>query len=202
MRSWHRSHTSHLLVNSEFRKLRNLKSGLADDWLAVVTRHVVEPHTVVVKVVEDGQADLIPLSVIRLRTVSSSSVGPVDIVIRSSRGPANAPSSHLPPCPEVLLPLPGHQTQELPLLGRAVQANGPHTVVTTESFTTTLCERGTSKPPANQVSLALELMVWLVSTSTPSSSSSTWSVVVILSSSATVSSTSEQLSQETKLRRS
>jgi len=71
MRSWHMEPSHH---NSEFRKFQNLKSGLADDRLAVVARHVVEPHAVVVEVVEDRQADLVPFSVIWLRSVGSPSV--------------------------------------------------------------------------------------------------------------------------------
>jgi len=129
MRSWHMEPSHH---KSEFRKFQNLKSGLADDGLAVVARHVVEPHAVVVEVVEDRQADLVTFSVIWLRSVSSPSVGPVNIIIRPARRPANVASPDLATSPEIFLTLPANQAQELPLLGRAVQADRSHTIAAAE----------------------------------------------------------------------
>ena len=74
MRSGHMEPSHHSHVISELRKFQNLKSGLADDWLAVVARHVVEPHAVVVEVVEDSQADLVTFSVIWLGSISSKNI--------------------------------------------------------------------------------------------------------------------------------
>ena len=48
--------------------------GLTDDGFPVVAGDVVEPHAVVVEVVEDCQADLIPFSVIWLRSVGSRNI--------------------------------------------------------------------------------------------------------------------------------
>jgi len=80
----------------------------------------VEPDAIVVEVVEDGQAILVALPVVRLRSSSTSSVGPSDVVVPPATGPPDVAASHVAPCPEVLLPLPAHQAQELPLLGAAV----------------------------------------------------------------------------------
>jgi hypothetical protein len=46
--------------------------GLADDWLPVVAGDVVELDSVLVEVVEDAQAPLVPLPVVRLRAASSA----------------------------------------------------------------------------------------------------------------------------------
>ena len=46
-------------------------SALADDGLAVVAGNVVEPDSVSVEVVEDSNTELIPLSVVWLRSTSS-----------------------------------------------------------------------------------------------------------------------------------
>jgi len=59
----------------ESLNLRSLRS-LADDRLAVAAGHIVEAHTVVVEVVEDGQAALIALTVVRLSHSVAASVGP------------------------------------------------------------------------------------------------------------------------------
>jgi hypothetical protein len=48
--------------------------GLADDWLPVVAGDVVELDSVLVEVVEDAQAPLVPLPVVRLRATSSASM--------------------------------------------------------------------------------------------------------------------------------
>ena len=49
-------------------------SLLADDGLAVVAGDVVEPHPVVVEVVEHGQAGLVSLAVVRLPLASPGTV--------------------------------------------------------------------------------------------------------------------------------
>ena len=46
--------------------------GLADGGFAVVARDVVEPDPVVVEVVQDRQAALVPLPVVRLRPLGSA----------------------------------------------------------------------------------------------------------------------------------
>jgi len=49
----------------------NSCSSFTDGWLGVVAGDVVEPDTVVVEVVEDGQAELITLAVVRLGTAKA-----------------------------------------------------------------------------------------------------------------------------------
>jgi len=56
-------------------------SGLADRGLLVVTGYVMESDSISVKVIEDGETELVTLSVVRLRPLGSSSVGPVDTVV-------------------------------------------------------------------------------------------------------------------------
>ena len=53
--------------------------GLADDGLAVVAGHVVEPDPVVVEVVKDGKAVLVTVTVVGLRTVCSETLNIVFI---------------------------------------------------------------------------------------------------------------------------
>jgi hypothetical protein len=50
--------------------------GLADDWLPVVAGDVVELDSVLVEVVEDAQAPLVPLPVVRLWAPSSEIIQP------------------------------------------------------------------------------------------------------------------------------
>ncbi len=50
--------------------------GLADDWLPVVAGDVVELDPVLVEVVEDAQAPLVPLPVVWLRATSSEIIQP------------------------------------------------------------------------------------------------------------------------------
>ena len=75
-------------------------SGLADCGLLVVTGHVMESDSISVKVIQDGETELVALSVVRLRPLGSkmcsglfphnifnpdsdspASVGPVDTVV-------------------------------------------------------------------------------------------------------------------------
>jgi len=44
----------------------------------------VEPDSIVIEVVEHSHTELVALSVVRLRSVSSSSIGPVDITVLAS----------------------------------------------------------------------------------------------------------------------
>jgi len=56
-------------------------SGLADCGLLVVTGHVMESDSISVKVIEDGETELVALSIVRLRPLGSASVRPVDTVV-------------------------------------------------------------------------------------------------------------------------
>jgi len=100
----------------------------------------VEPDAVVVEVVEDSQAVLIALPVVRLCSPSSSSVGPSDVVVPPAAWPPDVPASHVAAGPEVLLPVPAHQPEELPLLGAAVDRDRLHPVCSAEASGLTLCE--------------------------------------------------------------
>jgi len=100
----------------------------------------VEPDAVVIEVVEDGQAILVALPVVRLRSSSTSSVGPSDVVEPPAAGPPDVAASHVAPCPEVLLPLVAYKAQELPLLGAAVDRDRLHPVRPAEASSLALCE--------------------------------------------------------------
>jgi len=100
----------------------------------------VEPDAVVVEVVEDGQAILVALPVVRLCSSSTSSVGPSDVVVPPTAGPPDVAASHVAPGPEVLLPVPAHQAQELPLLRAAVDRDWLHPVRPAEASSLALCE--------------------------------------------------------------
>jgi len=102
----------------------------------------VEPNAIVVEVVEDCQAILVTLPVVRLRSSGTSSVGPVDVVEPLTAGPPDVSTSHVAPGPEVLLPVLRHQAQELPLLCAAVDRDGLHPVLPAESHSLALCEGG------------------------------------------------------------
>jgi len=147
-------------------------SALADDGLGVVAGDIVELDSVIVEVVEDSQARLITFSVVRLSSASSSSVGPLNIVVGSAGGPADPATSHIASCPEESLTLPHHQPLELSLLGSRVQTDCSHTIGSAEGQSLTLGEVSAAQSPAEQVVPALELEVGRVSSSTPASSSS------------------------------
>ena len=89
---------------------------------------------------------------------SPSSVRPVDIGVWSATGPGHTAASHSASSPEILLPLSGHQAGELPLLGAAVNADGPHSIWPTKWLSWALSKGGASKPPADQVIAALEIV--------------------------------------------
>ena len=80
----------------------------------------MEANTIIVEIIENSQADLIALPVVRLGAVGTkivslteidqiylqnlpSSIGPVDSIILLSRWPANGSTTHLSTSPEVLL---------------------------------------------------------------------------------------------------
>ena len=83
---------------------------------------------------------------------------PVDISVWSSTWPGHTSPSHSAPSPEILLSLSGHQAGELPLLGAAVDADGPHPIWSTKWFSWALSEGGAAQPPAHQVVAALEIV--------------------------------------------
>ena len=49
-------------------------SSLANNGLAMMTGDIMEPHSVIVKVIQDCQTNLIPFPVIRLWSVGSENV--------------------------------------------------------------------------------------------------------------------------------
>ena len=92
-------------------------------------------------------------------------------------GPPDVPAAHVATSPEEPLPLPGHQTLELRLLARAVQADGPHAVGAAEGVALALGEVAAAHPPAHQEVLSTELVVRLVTA--PTSSSPTTFVLLL-----------------------
>ena len=90
---------------------------LANDWLAMMTGHVIEARS---SLDDDGQTVLVPLRVVWLAGAPPVLGG------RPPAGPAHTPGPVVDsaPGPEVRLALPGQQAGELPLLPRAVQGHG------------------------------------------------------------------------------
>jgi len=109
----------------------------------------VESDSISVKVIEHSQTKLITLSVIRLRSSSSASVGPVDAVVSPAAGPPDVAVVDLAPSPEVPLPVLGHQAEEVILLGAAVDTDGDHVVGGAEPLSILLSELGAANPPAD-----------------------------------------------------
>merc|ERR1719445_2794258 len=91
-----------------------------------------EPHSIIVKIVENSQAKLIALPVVWLLSPGTSCTGPSNIIVSPTRGPANIPASDPPTSPEKSLALPAHKSKELPLLGCTVNTDQPHTTCTAE----------------------------------------------------------------------
>ena len=54
------------ITNHKFKGTCLIGNSLTDGWLHVVAADIVEPNAVVVEVIEDGQAELISLTVVRL----------------------------------------------------------------------------------------------------------------------------------------
>jgi len=130
----------------------------------------VEPNAIVVEVVEDGQAILVALPVVRLSSSSTSSVRPPDVVVPPTAGPPDATTPHVAPGPEVLLPLLRHQAQELPLLCPAVDRDWLHPVRPAKLCSLSLCERGAAKTPGHEVVASVELVVGTISSTASTSS--------------------------------
>ena len=102
---------------------------------------------------------------------------PLHVVVPPAAGPPDVPAAHAAPGPEEPLPLPGHQTLELRLLARAVQADRPHAVGAAEGIALALGEVVAAHPPAHQEVLSTELVVRLVTA--PTSSSPTTFVLLL-----------------------
>jgi len=122
---------------------------LANNWLAVMARHIVKPDSIGIKIVENRQTEFITLSVIGLGSLCPSSVGPIDIIVPLPRRPTNVPSIYLSTGPEVPLPVLSNKTKELPFLSRAVKTDCLHTIGTAEGFPFTLSELGAANSPTN-----------------------------------------------------
>ena len=184
----------------------------------MVAGDVVEPHTVVVEVVENSNTELIPLPVVWLTSAraennfdknisnfpilvcaSPPGVGPVDVVVRSARGPGDAASVDLPASPEIFLALPRHQPGELALLPGAVDADRPHPVGSTEVLSLALGEASAAQPPADEEVLTSKLMVGTVSSTTVATSTTSNSGTTAASS--VPSEPVEKVAKEAKLRR-
>lgn len=128
----------------------------------------MEPHTVIVEVVQHGDTALVSLPVVRLRPVGAASVGPVDVVEPAARGPPDvSPAGGGAASPEVLLSIIGHQPEELALLGAAVDGDRPHTVVPAKALALPLGEAGAADAPGDEVVLVLEAMVGSVAATAP-----------------------------------
>jgi len=102
--------------------------GLTNDWLLVMTGDVMEPNSIVIEVVEDGQTEFIPLPVVRLGPVRSSSVRPVQIIVSESRGPSDVATTYFAPSPEKSLSLAPRQIEKLPLLVTVVDGYRFHPI--------------------------------------------------------------------------
>ena len=138
---------------------------MADDWLPVVTGHVIEARS---SLHDDGEAVLVAL-----RVVGLAGAPPV-LGCRPPAGPADAPGGVVDSAasPEVGLALPGQQAGELPLLGGAVQGHGGHPVGLTVGGALAGCEGGAAQPPGDQVLGPPEGVVGSTVTTSSSSSSS------------------------------
>ena len=178
----------------------------------------MEPHPVVVEVVENSNTELVTLPVVWLTSAraennfdknisnfpilvcaSPPGVGPVDVVVRSARGPGDAASVDLPPSPEIFLALPRHQPGELALLPGAVDADRPHPVGSTEVLSLALGEASAAQPPADEEVLTSKLMVGTVSSTTVATSTTSDSGTTAASS--VPSEPVEEVIKEAKLRR-
>jgi len=149
-----------------------------------MTRHIVEPDPIGIKIVENCKAKLIALSIIWLWTLCPSSVRPVNIIVSLTRGPFySIPIVDLSTSPEVPLSVFCDQSKKLPFFCSTVKTNGSHTISTTECLPFTLGELGASYPPAYEEILPLITVIWFKSsplTASSSIASSFWSSVSIL----------------------
>jgi len=140
----------------------------------------MKSDSISVEIIENSETELISLSVVRLRSVSSSCVGPVDIVVSPTRGPPDVAIVDLASCPEISLSVLSNQTQEMILLSSGVKTHSNHVVVSTESLSLTLGELGASDSPTDQHISALVLVIGLVSSSSTLVVVLLWSPVVVI----------------------
>ena len=177
----------------------------------------MEPHSIVVEIVQNSNTELVPLPVVWLPSAgaeniiykylifnillidSPSGVGPVDVVVRPARGPGDAASVDLPAGPEIFLALPRHQPGELALLPGAVDADWSHPVCPAEVLSLALGEASAAQPPAYEEVLTSKLMVGTVSSTTVATSTTSTSGTTAASS--VPSEPVEKVAKEAKLRR-
>jgi len=153
----------------------------------------VEPDSVVVEVVEDGQAALVALAVVWLGATGPSSIGPVDIVVTPPTWPADTSATHISSRPKVLLTLPTNQSKELPLFVAAVNGNRSHAILPAEIRPSARCEGGATKTPRHQVVSSSKVVVWSVATPTPAP------CAIALRTTTSISATSEKVPEKSKL---
>jgi len=150
----------------------------------MVARHIVKPDPIGIKIVENCQAEFIAFSVVRLRTLGTSSIGPVNIIVSLARGPLDVSIVNFSAGPEIPLPVFGNKPEKLLLLGGTVEADWSHVICSTEGLSFTLFEFGASYPPAYKEVFSLILVVRFLtttSTSSPTASSFRSSVSVLVS---------------------
>jgi len=126
----------------------------------------MEFHTIIIEVVEHGKTGLIPLSVVRLRSSSSASVRPLNIVVIPAAWPSDVPPAHAASSPEESLTLSSHKVLELSLLGVTVNTQGPHAIGPAETVSLLLGEATAPNPPAHQEVLSSKLVIGRMSSST------------------------------------
>ena len=71
-------------------------SGLADCGLLVVTGNVMESDSISVKVIQDGETELITLSIVRLRPLGSKMCSRLFIPLNSFNPDSDSPASVRP----------------------------------------------------------------------------------------------------------
>lgn len=146
----------------------------------MMTRHIMKPNSIFVEIVENCQALLIPLPVIRLRSLGTSCVGPVDIVVSLARRPSDVTTVHLPSSPEVSLPVLGNKSKKLVFLICTVQTYWSHTISSAEGLPLTLSKLGATNSPADEEVLSSITVVWFMSSCALSFTASFGSSVYIL----------------------
>ena len=83
----------------------------------------MELDAILVEVVEDGQAGLVALPVVRLGPAGAPRVGPGEAGEGPTGRPRHVSAPHVAACPEKPLVLSLDQRQELALFGRAVDTD-------------------------------------------------------------------------------
>ncbi len=108
---------------------RAISLAFTNRGFGVMTRDVVHPHAVVVKVIEHGHAELVALAVVGLTAAGAASVRPrahlID-ALHGARRPPHAVVGHLPASPKVALPSVGHEVHSELRFAGVVQRDGAH----------------------------------------------------------------------------